>query len=97
MMTNEVNRSKIDSCAEQGEHGWLVLSKILFKSWSDYLFVLRDLVLKEALFRRDWVQLSPLSRVMERSAQLDLAQEAGEQGRFTLIIFGTVCDSTHQL
>uniref|UniRef100_A0A3Q4G453 Uncharacterized protein n=1 Tax=Neolamprologus brichardi TaxID=32507 RepID=A0A3Q4G453_NEOBR len=53
-------------------------------SRSDCLTVLRDLVLKEPLFGQfwdgvlfhgDWVQLSPLSKVMERSGQLGLALE----------------------
>lgn len=66
---------------EQGTPGWLGLSQVLLET--------RDLVLKEplfgpfwdgVLFHRDWVQLSPLSRVMERSGQLGLALEAGEQG-----------------
>lgn len=63
---------------EQGAHGWLVLGQILLKTWSDWLFVLRDLVLKEPLFSREWVQLSPLNGVIERSGQLGLAAEAGE-------------------
>lgn len=70
--------------------GWLVLTQVVLKTCFDCLFVLRDLILKEplfgsfwdgVLFNRDWVQLSPPSRVMERSGQLDLALEAGEQGR----------------
>lgn len=64
--------------------------------------VLRDLVLNEPLFglfwdgvllHRDWVQLSPPSRVMERSGQLGLALEAGEQGRLSAespSVFSTV-------
>lgn len=69
--------------------GGLRLSQVLLGSRSDCLTVLRDLVLKEPLFGQfwdgvlfhgDWVQLSPLSKVMERSGQLGLALEAGEQG-----------------
>lgn len=69
--------------------GGLRLSQVLLGSRSDCLTVLRDLVLKEPLFGQfwdgvlfhgDWVQLSPLSKVMERSGQLGLALEAGERG-----------------
>lgn len=73
----------------QAGHTWVAGSESGPGQDGVCLSVLKDPFLKEPLFdpfwdgvvlRGDWVQLSLRSKVMERSGQLGLALEAGEQG-----------------